>query len=144
MKKYLFTVMVMALFAIGFAASDDSESQKVAEEEVPASMEAVNVEQMLLDLNQNEMRAQKKYSGKWFEITGRLGSMDSEGEYFTLVGEAFTMVSVHCKLPKDKREQLTEKLIDMEKGDLITVKGKVTDMGEVMGYSVTIVDVYRK
>lgn len=144
MKKYLYSVLVMALFAIGFAASDDSESSSSAIEDVPASMGSVSVEEMLVDLEQNEMRAQKKYSDKWFEITGTLGSMDSEGEYFSLDGNVFRMVSVHCKLPKEKREELTNKLMNMEKGDHIAVKGKVTDMGEIMGYHVTIVDVFRK
>lgn len=144
MKKYFYSVLVLALFAIGFAASDDSESSKVATEEAPTSMESVTVEKMLADLSENEMRAQKTYSDKWFEISGTLGNMDSEGEYFSLDGEVFRMISVHCKLPKEKREELTEKLINMNKGDHIAVKGKVTDMGEVMGYQVTIIDVYNK
>ena len=60
MKKYLYSVLVMALFAIGFAASDDSESSSSAIEDVPASMGSVSVEEMLVDLEQNEMRAQRK------------------------------------------------------------------------------------
>jgi hypothetical protein len=144
MKKVLLSAFVIALFAIGFTASDDEKRDSVAHEEVPANMETVNVEQMLLDLNQNEMRAQKKYADKWFEIVGRLGGMDSEGEYFSLVGEAFSMVDVHCKIPKDKREELTDILANMNKGETIAVKGKVTDMGEIMGYDVSIVEVYRK
>lgn len=146
MKKILLSTFVMALFAIGFMASDSDEEKinSVAHEEVPANMETVNVEQMLLDLNQNEMRAQKKYAGKWFEIVGCLGGMDSEGKYFSLEGKTFSMVDIHCKIPEDKREELTNILADMNKGETIAVKGKVTDMGEVMGYQVSIVEVYRK
>ena len=144
MKKYFYSILLMALFAVGFTSSEDSETSNVTQEEVPTNIEAVSVEQMLLDLDQNEMRAQKKYADKWFEITGTLGNMDSEGEYFSLDGEVFRMVSVHCQLPKGKREELTNKLINMEKGNRIAVKGKVTNMGEIMGYNVTIVDVYRK
>ncbi len=96
------------------------------------------------DLEQNEMRAQKKYSGKWFEIVGKLGNMDSDGDYFSLEGDKWRMVDIHCSLPSDKKEELTDKLINMEKGNRIAVKGKVTDVGEVMGYRVKIVDVYRK
>ena len=144
MKKIFWTLSVMALFAIGFTASDDEERDSVAHEDIPTKMEKVNVEEMLLDLNQNEMRAQKKYADKWFEIVGRLGGMDSEGEYFSLEGEAFTFASVHCKIPTDKREELTDILANMNKGERIAVKGKVTDMGEIMGYQVSIVEVYRK
>lgn len=144
MRKYFLTLMVMALFAIGFAASDDSESSSVTKEDAPASMETINAEEMLSDLDQNEMRAQKKYADKWFEIVGVLGSMDSEGDYFSLDGETFRMMHVQCKIPSDKKDEMTNKLINMEKGDRIAVKGKVTDMGEVMGYSVAIVDLYNK
>jgi hypothetical protein len=144
MKKFILTMAVIGLFAIGFSASDDEKSNSVAQEEVPTNVKKVSVEDMLLDLTENEMRAQKKYANKWFEIVGRLGSMDSEGEYFSLVGEALIMIDVHCKIPKDKREELTNILASMDKGERIAVKGKVTDMGEIMGYQVTVVEIYRK
>lgn len=144
MKKYLYSILVMVAFAIGFAASDDSESESVSNEEVPTDFLNATVEAMLSDLSQNEMRAQKKYGGKWMQITGTLGSMDSEGEYFSLDDNSFGILNVHCKIPKDKREFITNKLIEMEKGDNIVVKGKITDMGEIMGYQLSVVDVKRK
>ena len=142
MKKYLYSVLVMALFAIGFAASDDSDSSNVVSEDVPTSMESVTAEQMLSDLEQNPMRAQKLYSDKWFEIVGTLGNMDSEGKYFSLEGPDFSLISVQCQIPRDKKEEFTNKLINMSKGTRISVKGKVTDMGEVMGYKVAIVELH--
>ena len=142
MKKYLYSVLVMALFAIGFAASDDSDSSNVVSEEAPTSMESVTAEQMLSDLEQNPMRAQKLYSDKWFEIVGTLGNMDSEGKYFSLEGPDFSLISVQCQIPRDKKEEFTNKLINMSKGARISVKGKVTDMGEVMGYKVAIVELH--
>lgn len=132
----------MALFAIGFAASDDSDSSNVVSEDVPTSMESVTAEQMLSDLEQNPMRAQKLYSDKWFEIVGTLGNMDSEGKYFSLEGPDFSLISVQCQIPRDKKEEFTNKLINMSKGARISVKGIVTDMGEVMGYKVAIVELH--
>lgn len=137
-------MFVMALFAIGFAASDDTESESVIEEETPTEFMQATVETMLSDLRQNEMRAQKKYGGKYMEVTGTLGSMDSEGEYFSLDDNSFGILDIHCKIPKNKREKITDKLINMEKGDVIVVKGKITDMGEIMGYHLTVIDVRRK
>ena len=143
MKKYLISWSVMALFAIGFAASDDSETES-AVEETPTEFMQASVEKMLSDLSQNEMRAQKTYGGKYMEVTGTLGSMDSEGEYFSLDDNSFGLLSVHCKIPKSNREAITNKLIELEKGDIIVVKGKITDMGEIMGYNLTVIDVTRK
>lgn len=142
---YMLTIAVIALFAIGFGASDDSEESKnsISEEQIPINMESVTVDEMLKDLETNAMKAQKKYSGKWFEISGKLGSMDSEGSYFTLddFGNDFFLIDVTCKLPKARRAELIDKLVNFEKGDGIFVKGKVIDMGEVMGYRVEIVDI---
>ena len=145
MKKYYFTALVMALFAIGFAASDDSETEAVSKEEIPTEMENVTVGEMTKVLNENEMRAQKMFAGKWFQITGYLGNMDSEGEYFTLESNSARIFStdVTCNIPSDKRKPITEKLVNMNKGDKIKVKGKVTDMGEIMGYTVSIIDVVK-
>ena len=144
MKKYFYSMLVMAMFAIGFAASDDTESDSVAEDEVPTEFMKATVETMLSDLSQNEMRAQKKYGGKYMEVTGTLGSMDSEGEYFSLDDNSFGILDIHCKIPKNKREIITDKLINMEKGDMIVVKGKITDMGEIMGYNLTVIDVRKR
>lgn len=144
MKKYLYSMLAMAMFAIGFAASDESETESVSEEEAPAEYMQATVETMLSDLSQNEMRAQKKYGGKYMEVTGTLGSMDSEGEYFSLDDNSFSILSIHCKIPKNKREKITDKLINMEKGDMIVVKGKITDMGEIMGYDLTVTDVRQR
>ena len=145
MKKYYFTALVMAIFAIGFAASEDSETESVSNEDVPSQMEQVTVGEMTKVLDENEMRAQKMYSGKWLEITGYLGNMDSEGEYFSLESNSARVFStdVKCSIPSDKREAITEKLANMNKGDKIKVKGKVTDMGEIMGYTVSIIDVVK-
>lgn len=144
MNKYCITTVVLALFVIGFAASDESEEDAVVSEEVPAEFQKANVADMLSDLNQNEMRAQKKYSGQWMEITGVLGAMDSEGEYFSLDAPyTFGLLSVHCKIPETKRDLITNKLVEMEKGDKIVVKGRITDMGEIMGYDLTVIDVTR-
>jgi len=35
----------------------------------------------------------KLYSDKWFEIVGTLGNMDSEGNYFSMEGPAFSLIS---------------------------------------------------
>ena len=143
MKKYFWTLSVLAIFAVGFAASDDSDTEAVSKEEIPMEMEKVTVGEMTKVLDENEMRAQKKFSGKWLEITGYLGNMDSEGEYFSVESNSARVFStdVRCNIPSDKRETITEKLANMNKGDKIMVKGKVTDMGEIMGYTVSIIDV---
>ena len=147
MKKYFWTLSVLAIFSVGFVASDEDESEtKNAEEQVDESItyESANAADMLNDLEKNEMRAQKKYADKYLSISGYLGSMDSEGEYFTLEpspNSTSFFKEVRCEIPKSKREAITNIIIEKEKGDHIVVKGKVQDMGEVIGYEVKVDDV---
>lgn len=147
MKKYFWTFVVLSVFAVGFAASDEEQSEtNDKEEQVDESVayESTNAADMLNDLEKNEMRAQKKYSGKYLSISGYLGSMDSEGEYFTLEPSSNStsfIKEVRCDIPKKRREAITNIIIEKEKGDRIVVKGKVEDMGELMGYRVTVHDI---
>ena len=144
MKKYLLSFLTLAIFAIGFTASDDSESDDSEDvmKEVPANVTHVSVEEMVVDLEQNELKAQQKYKDKWFVISGTLGNMDSDGKYFKMERdpESFDTNGVRCKIPEKMKDEMTNKLMNMSKGTNITVKGKVTDMGEIMGYSVYIVE----
>lgn len=118
---------------------------KKQQEKNLSNAETVTVDQMLNELDQNAMRAQKKYSEKWYEVIGRLGTMDSEGEYFILDGDGgWTLTNVKCIIPEAKRKKLTDKVATMERGERIAVKGVIIDMGEVMGYEIRIEDVYRK
>ncbi len=108
----------------------------------PESFEQVTVNQMRDDLKSNEIKAQNTYKGKWFEITGRLGDMDSDGSYFNLEDEHFLYAyTVQCYIPSNNRKWLSNVLMTKHKGEKITVKGKITDMGESMGYEVTVVDI---
>jgi protein TonB len=94
---------------------------------------------MCADFNQHAMKARKKYYGNWFEITGALGETDMDGKYFYLESAD---KAIKCIIPKSTREKVVDKLTQAERGDIITVKGKVTDIGQSEYYEVTTADVY--
>ena len=91
------------------------------------------------DFDQHAMKARKKYYGNWFEITGALGETDMDGKYFYLESAD---KAIKCIIPKSTREKVVDKLTQAERGDIITVKGKVTDIGQSEYYEVTTADVY--
>ena len=94
---------------------------------------------MCSDFDQHAMKARKKYYGNWFEITGALGETDMDGKYFYLESAD---KAIKCIIPKSTREKVVDKLTQAERGDIITVKGKVTDIGQSEYYEVTTADVY--
>lgn len=96
-----------------------------------------SVSEMVEDLKANALRAESKYQDQYVEITGRLNVIDSDGEYITLVpdDEQFAIIGVQCSIEND--EQLA-KVMEMNVDDVITVRGQITTIGEVLGYFLEI------
>ncbi|MBE6041343.1 MAG: zinc-ribbon domain-containing protein [Clostridiales bacterium] len=152
-KRVWFWILVAVLvLGIGGAAggsggSDDSSTASSTEQSEAATEEKqeepkieyqdVSVETLFEELDNNAMNASDNYKGQYLSITGVLGTIDSNGSYFALESDNdnYMFQSVTCYIKND--EQL-EKVKTLSKGDTITVKGKVTDVGEVLGYYLDI------
>ncbi len=98
--------------------------------------EQYDVTQLFAALDENALRAQNDYKGKYVEITGYLGTVDSSGKYFGLEASPnnydYMFKSVHCTLKKNSGQ--LEQIMNINKGDKIVVRGKISDVGEVLGY----------
>jgi hypothetical protein len=91
---------------------------------------------MMDALNNNAMGASDKYKGKYLEITGKLTNIDAAGKYIDLMADGdFEIIGVQCYIKNDDQKA---KIASMSKGDTVTLKGKCTDVGEVLGYSLDI------
>ena len=98
---------------------------------------AYTVTQMMDDLNSNSLKAESTYKDQYVEITGRLDVIDSSGKYISLFPEndEFAFIGVQCYIKNDEQKQ---KVMEMSTGDIVTLKGKVKLVGEVIGYSLDI------
>ena len=103
----------------------------------PINYTAVSVADMMDMLNANALKAENTYNGQYLEITGRLNVIDSEGSYIALYGGDFDFIGVQCYVKND--EQLNF-VMDMVTGDTYTVRVKITDVGEVIGYQADIIE----
>ena len=95
----------------------------------------VSLSDMMNDLEGNAAAAQKKYKGKNVQVVnGTVDNIDSDGDYFTLKSpdHPYAITSIQCFL-HDKK--LKEAVLNIRKGDPVIVRGKVSDVGELMGYS---------
>ncbi len=92
---------------------------------------------MNADLESNAAAAKDKYMDKYVEITGELSNIDSDGNYISLTdpGDEWDLVGIMCYIETD--EQL-DKVKALSTGDDVTVGGKVTNVGEIIGYSIDI------
>lgn len=98
----------------------------------------ITVDELDTALENNAALAQETYKGKYLEIKGKLGVIDSDLKYIGLnaINKPLDLDGVHCRLRYSKTK---EKVKTLTSGQIIVVKGKVTDVGEVLGY---VLDTY--
>ena len=114
--------------------------QPIVEKPTVNSYKPVTVKSLYKELNENALRAEKTYQDSYVEVTGYLSSIDSDGAYFSIVGtrEMFDFEFVRCNIDSDK---VIDKLINFNESDSITVYGQITSIGEILGYTLDVIDI---
>lgn len=141
---FIAIIVIIVLAAIGGSGSSDSSSSTsstatsktaVSSSSSEAAIEytAYTVTELSEDLDSNALKAADKYKGQYVELTGRLSVIDSNGKYISIVDstDEWAITGVQCYIKNDEQKQV---VMDMSIGDEIVVKGKITDVGEVLGY----------
>ena len=119
------------------STSTSTKETTVKQEEV-IEYTAITVEQLDNDLKDNSLKATDSYKGKYLEITGRLSNIDASGKYISLSNDEFLDVyGVQCYVKSDEQKQ---KVMDMKIDEHYTIRVKIKDVGEVMGYSADIIE----
>ncbi len=116
------------------STAGDTQTQK---EEAPIEYTAVTVDELTDALDNNPAAASDEYKGNYYELTGRLNVIDSDGNYISLtdINDEWAVLGVQCYIKNDEQLDTVKK---MSMGQEVTVKGKITDVGEIMGYSLDI------
>ena len=119
----------------------ETEPTQVNQQEQTEEIEYIvaTVDEMYETLNDNALKAKKTYDGQYVEVTGILGTIDSNGSYICLdeMNTAYSFYSVQCFIKND--EQL-DHVIEMSSGKKYTIRVKITTVGEVLGYAGDIVE----
>lgn len=122
------------------AAEESTEAEETAEEsteaeEAPAE-EAIQVtsRQLIDELEANALKAKTTYDDKLVTVTGYVGSIDASGKYFALDPEPDALIFTGVQVQTD--ESFLDTVANFSQGQEVTVTGKITDVGEVMGYSI--------
>ena len=117
-------------------ASSDTQNEEQAQSE-SIEYTPITVGELNDALENNPAAASDEYKGKYVEVTGKLNNIDSDGSYISLTdpNDEWDIIGVMCYIQND--EQLAAvKQMSMEQE--VTVKGKITDVGEVIGYAIDI------
>ncbi len=146
----LFLVITVIAVTNGNTSSNTDVSENTANSNITTSTiqsqeeityEKIDLKKMIDDLNENALRAENTYQDKYIEITGRIDNFDSDGRYISLdpVEDNWNFTSIMCyiKAPEQKEFLLSKNI-----NDTVTIKGKIRSIGEVLGYSIDINEVY--
>lgn len=123
---------------------DIDKSNKVSDSTNQAQeiIEYIKVSKDDLDeaLDKNAAVARETYINKYVEITGKLGTVDSELKYISLKSSTkeWDFHSIHCTIKNKEQKEIIKTLITDQE---ITIKGKITDVGEVLGYFLDITEI---
>ncbi len=95
------------------------------------------VAKLIQDLESNALTAKEKHTYEYVQITGRIDSIDASGKNFYLYpsNNEWALQGVLCNVQTDDQK---EKLKTFSTGNTVTVKGKITLVGEILGYSLDI------
>lgn len=103
--------------------------------------EKVDLQTMLDDLETNALRAKETYQDKYIEVAGEIRNFDSDGKYISIIpcgSSALLIDSVMCYLTDASHKDF---LLEKSVGDVVTIRGKVFSIGEVLGYSIKIIEI---
>lgn len=148
-KKWWFWVIIVVL-VIGIAGAGSSSNNNTVstssstgigeQNNQPIEYTKVSVDELEEALSNNAAAAKDTYNGKYLEITGRLGTIDSDLKYISILSTTneFDLIGVHCTVKNEEQKNVIKNL---SKDDTIIVKGKITNVGEVLGYYLDITEI---
>lgn len=123
------------------AVSSQKTEEQTSEQEITYT--PYTVSQLMNDLDTNALGASEKYKGQYVELTGKLNAIDSDGKYIDIVSgdDEFEFIGVTCYIKSDEQKAV---IMSASTGDTLVVKGKITDVGDVLGYYLNIDEIAKQ
>ena len=140
-------VVLLILVIVGSTGGDgdDPAPEKEIQAATPTEQtEPVKIEYTICTVDEladvlesNALKAEQTYQDQYLEVTGRLSVIDSDGEYISLapMKNPYAFSSVRCDIQDDAQ---VERVLELSIGDNVTVRGQITEIGEILGYVLDI------
>ena len=135
-------IVIVSAGLLGVLFGEEDSEKNSSPKKANEKIEYVKVTKDELDeaLKNNAAVAKDTYNKKYVEISGRLGTIDSDLEYISLVSSTnkWDIIGVHCALKNKEQRNVVKTL---SKDQEIIVRGKITDVGEVLGYFLDVIEI---
>lgn len=154
-KWWFWLIVVIVVLAIGSSANENNtqptsaNSTANSETSTPSTNEAqaidyvkVSTDELDSALEKNSAVAKDTYNGQYVEVTGRLGTIDADLKYISLYSttDEYDLVGMNCYIKNNEQKEVVKTL---SKDDTVVVRGKITNVGEVLGYSLDIIEIVK-
>lgn len=115
-----------------YSAESNDSSEEESREEVH-NYTRIDIDVLEKALDDNPAAAKADYNNQYLEIVGRVGSIDSDLKYISLLSttDSWDINGVHCSI---KNEATKEKVKTLKRDQVVAVRGKITNVGEILGY----------
>lgn len=132
------TLLVLGIISAassgGSDATTNADDKKV---EATTSYASVTMDELTKVLSDNPLKASSQYKDAYLELTGKVSNIDAQGSYFSLKDSSdFSLIGTQIFIDKEFLSQVSELSIDQD----VTVKVKIKDVGEVLGYSADLIE----
>ena len=98
----------------------------------------VSVKELFNAIENNALAAEDKYKGQYVSITGEIGDIKSDYVVIYEINDRLSLNRVFCRIKGNEQKNVIK---TMNVGDIVTVKGKITDMGEIKGCYLNISEI---
>lgn len=127
-------VLVGVISAVGGNGEDKAKTVNNSKTEVKEEVAytTIDMNTLMNDLESNPANAKNKYEDQYFEVTGYVDVIDSDGKYFSIRDDnEYSIIGLQVSVDKEDKDFIN----NLQIGGQITIKVKITDVGEVLGYS---------
>lgn len=145
---WLIIIIIIIVFGLLFGGGSEEETLNSNSDssnnssQTTETIEYIKVSKDELDeaLENNAAAAKDTYNKKYVEVTGKLGTIDSDLSYISLMSSTneWDFNGIYCKIKNTEQKNIVKTL---SKDQEITIKGKITDVGEALGYYLDIIEI---
>lgn len=150
MPVWLIAIIVIFIIGIISGAGGNTEESSNSNSNSSSNQKSESIEYIKLSkddldeaLENNAAAAKDTYNKKYVEVTGKLGTIDSDLKYISLMSttDEWDFNGIHCNIKNKEQKEIVKTL---KKEQEITIKGQITDVGEVLGYYLDITEILVK
>ena len=127
-------ILVGVISAVGGNGENKAKTGNNSKTEVKEEVAytTIDMNTLMNDLESNPANAKNKYEDQYFEVTGYVDVIDSDGKYFSIRDDnEYSIIGLQVSVDKENKDFIN----NLQIGQQITIKVKITDVGEVLGYT---------